>query len=78
MYVQSLLIVKILKEQPTCSFNENISEQSDSTITKVLLFGGNKLDFELNKTLLMSAVSGYGENFVNLLNIFIFIILGGN
>ena len=33
-----------------------ISRQSDSTITKILLFGDNKLDFETNKILLMSTI----------------------
>ena len=33
-----------------------ISRQSDSTITKILLFGDNKLDFETNKILQMSTV----------------------
>ena len=33
-----------------------ISKQSDSTITKILLFGDNKLDFETNKILLMSTI----------------------
>ena len=33
-----------------------ILRQSDSTITKILLFGDNKLDFETNKILLMSTV----------------------
>ena len=32
----------------------NISEQSDSTITNILLLVNNKLDFETKKTLLMS------------------------
>ena len=32
----------------------NISRLSDLTVTKILLFGGKKLDFETNKTLLMS------------------------
>ena len=32
----------------------NISRQSDLTTTKILLFVGKKLDFETNKTLLMS------------------------
>ena len=30
--------------------------QSDSTVTKILLSGDNKLDFETNKILLMSTV----------------------
>ena len=34
----------------------NISKQSDSVITKTLLFGDNKLDFETNKILLMSTI----------------------
>ena len=34
----------------------NISRQSDSTITKILLFGDNKLDFETIKILLMSRI----------------------
>ena len=33
-----------------------ILRQSDSTITKILLFGDNKLDFETNKILLMSTI----------------------
>ena len=33
-----------------------ILRQSDSTITKILLFGDNKLDFETNKTLLMFTI----------------------
>ena len=33
-----------------------ILKQSDSTITKILLFGDNKLDFETNKILLMSTI----------------------
>ena len=33
-----------------------ISRQSDSTITKILLFGENKLDLETNKILLMSKI----------------------
>ena len=33
-----------------------MSRQSDSTITKILLFGDNKLDFETNKILLMSTI----------------------
>ena len=42
--------------QKTYLSNDNISEQCDSTITKVLLFGDNKLDFETNKILKMSAI----------------------
>ena len=34
----------------------NILRQIDSTITKVLLFGDIKLDFETNKILLMSTI----------------------
>ena len=34
----------------------NIPRQSDSTVTKILLYGGNKLDFEANKVLLMSKI----------------------
>ena len=34
----------------------NISEQKDSTITKILFFGDNKLDFKTNKILLMSTI----------------------
>ena len=34
----------------------NILRQSDSTITKILLFGDIKLDFETNKILLMSTI----------------------
>ena len=34
--------------------NENILGQSDSAVTKILLVGVNKLDFETSKTLLMS------------------------
>ena len=34
----------------------NISKQSDSIITKILLFGDNKLDFETNKILFMSTI----------------------
>ena len=34
----------------------NILRQSDSTITKILLFGDIKLDFEINKILLMSTI----------------------
>ena len=33
-----------------------ISRQNDSAITKILLFGDNKLDFETNKILLMSTI----------------------
>ena len=33
-----------------------ISRQSDSTITKILLFGDNKLDFETYKVLLMPTI----------------------
>ena len=33
-----------------------ISRQSDSTVTKILLFGNSKLDFETNKILLMSTI----------------------
>ena len=33
-----------------------ILRQSDSTITKILLFGDNKLDFETSKILLMSTI----------------------
>ena len=33
-----------------------ISRQSDSTITKILPFSDNKLDFETNKILLMSTI----------------------
>ena len=33
-----------------------ISRQSDSAITKILLFCDNKLDFETNRILLMSAI----------------------
>ena len=33
-----------------------ISRKSDSTITKILLFGDNKLDFETSKILLMSTI----------------------
>ena len=33
-----------------------ISRESHSTITKILLFGDNKLDFETNKILLMSTI----------------------
>ena len=33
-----------------------ISRQSDSSITKILLFGDNKLEFEKNKILLMSII----------------------
>ena len=33
-----------------------ILRQSDSTITKIWLFGDNKLDFETNKILLMSTI----------------------
>ena len=33
-----------------------ISRQNDSTITKILLFGDNKVDFELIKILLMSTI----------------------
>ena len=33
-----------------------ISRQSDSTITKILLFGDSKLDFETNKILQISAI----------------------
>ena len=33
-----------------------ISRQSNSTITKILLFGDNKLDFETSKILLMSTI----------------------
>ena len=33
-----------------------ILRQSDSTVTKTLLFGDNKLDFETNKILLMSTI----------------------
>ena len=33
-----------------------ISRQSDSIITKILLFGDNKLDFETNKILLMFTI----------------------
>ena len=36
------------------SRNDTISKQGDSKITKILLFGNNKTDFETNKTLLMS------------------------
>ena len=36
--------------------SENISRQSDSTITKILLFGYHKLDFEENKILLMESI----------------------
>ena len=42
--------------QKTYLSNDNISEQCDSTITKVLLFGENKLDFETNKILKMSTI----------------------
>ena len=34
----------------------NILRQSDSTVTKILLFGDIKLDFETNKVLLMSTI----------------------
>ena len=34
----------------------NISRQSESTVTKILLFGDNKLDFETNKILLKSTI----------------------
>ena len=34
----------------------NVLRQSDSTITKILLFGDIKLDFETNKILLMSTI----------------------
>ena len=43
------------KENPLHKINEVsriISRQSDSTITKILLFGDNKLDFEEKKILL--------------------------
>ena len=33
--------------------SENISEQSDSTITKIPLFGDSKLDFETSNTRLI-------------------------
>ena len=33
-----------------------ILRQNDSTITKILLFGDNKLDFETNKILLVSTI----------------------
>ena len=33
-----------------------ILRQSDPKITKILLFGGNKLDFETNKILLISTI----------------------
>ena len=33
-----------------------ILRQSDSTITKILLFGDNKLDFETSKVLMMSTI----------------------
>ena len=36
--------------------NGTILRQSDSTVTKILLFGDNKLDFETNKILLMSTI----------------------
>ena len=36
--------------------SETISRQSDSTITKILLFGDSKLDFETNKILQISAI----------------------
>ena len=36
--------------------NGTILRQSDSTVTKILLFGNNKPDFEKNKVLLMSIV----------------------
>ena len=42
-----------------CKINQvsgNISRMSDSTITKILLFDGNKLDSETNKLLLMSTI----------------------
>ena len=35
----------------------NILRESDSTITKILLFGDIKLDFETNKILLMSTIA---------------------
>ena len=41
--------------QKIYQISENISEQSDSTITKILLFCHNKLDSKTNKILLMSA-----------------------
>ena len=34
----------------------NVSRQCDSTITNVLLFGDNKLDFKTNKILLVSTI----------------------
>ena len=51
----SLLISWLSKENPLHKINEVsriISRQSDSTITKILLFGDNKLDFEEKKILL--------------------------
>ena len=36
--------------------SETILRQCESTITKILLFSGNKLDLETNKILLMSTI----------------------
>ena len=51
----SVPISWLSKENPLHKINEVsriISRQSDSTITKILLFGDNKLDFEAKKILL--------------------------
>ena len=36
--------------------SRTISRQSNSTITKTLLFGDNKLEFEINKNLLIPTI----------------------
>ena len=42
-----MIVIIYIRESP---------QNSDSTVTKILLFGDNKLDFETNKILLMSAI----------------------
>ena len=41
------------------------SRQIDSTVTKILLFGDNKLDFETNKILLMFRIEFIVVYFIN-------------
>ena len=53
-------VFQIYYAKPKSDINKgfigSISRQSDSAIRKILLFGGNKLDFETNKILLMSTI----------------------
>ena len=62
MYLQCVIAVRVLKQQLTSFFTAPViivqgkPWKSDLTITKILLFGDNKLDFETNEILLMSTI----------------------